>query len=761
MKNKILIISLIVQFLGNSQNLDEYSQSQVDSLNNVISNNSAADSLKVFAYLNIASYYYLNNPDTTLTFCEKALNLSEEIKYTQGKAESYGWIGYLLFNKGETEEGILYQRKSLNEFIKLNSKPNIALAYNNLAGSFDDLSDLDSALIYYNKSLNEYIQINDLDGISLSLNNIGGLYADQGKIELALKYFHKSLNIREYSGDQEGLGYGLNNIGYLYDSQNDKEKALEYYRKSLNVRKKINDEYGIAMSLNNIGYLYVKNLSNDSALFYLNQSLEIQQKIGDLYGEAYSLNNIASVHKNKKNLPLALEFYNKAYSIYVTIGDKEGQSMVLNNIGGIYFDKNDLTLAANYADKGYNLAKEIQQPDDILSTAELLSRIYEKQGKGMLALNRYKESVKMKDSLNNFETQKSMVSQQAKYEYEKQKIADDAENDKLLVIAKEEKQRQVILKYAVIVVLTLVVLFLLFVFNRLRLTKKQKNIIEEQKNEVHQQKEMIEHVHKEITDSIRYAKRLQDAILPPIDLLNQEITQNFVLFKPKDVVSGDFYWLEKKDGIIYIAVADCTGHGVPGAMVSVVCSNALNRSLKEFNISEPAKILDKTRKLVIETFAKSGANIKDGMDISLCAFNNGKLIFAGANNPVYLVKNKAHLTELEKQSKNTLIEKELSLIEYKGNKQPVGLYDHMSNFNQTEIEYNKGDMIYLFTDGYADQFGGEKGKKLKYKPFKKLLLSINNLPLEEQSLKLSKYFDDWKSDFEQIDDVCVMGIKIS
>ena len=328
------------------------------------------------------------------------------------------------------------------------------------------------------------------------------------------------------------------------------------------------------------------------------------------------------------------------------------------------------------------------------------------------------------------------------------------------------------------VLFTIFILFILVQWRTFKLKKRQKklendinlatNEIKSQKIEVEQQKEVIEETHKEITDSINYAKRLQDAILPSINDIDKYIPENFILFKPKDVVSGDFYWMEtikanktkENFNTILIASADCTGHGVPGALVSIVCSNALNRTVNEFNIIEPAEILNKTRDLVIETFAKSGEEVKDGMDIALCSISNNSVTFSGANNPLWIVRKTELITEEQKQARSTFIDNEYSLIEYKANKQPIGLYEGMKPFTQKEIKVYKGDVLYFFTDGYADQFGGVKGKKFKYKPFKKLLLKHHYKSMPEQKKYINNAFEEWKGDLEQIDDVCIIAIKI-
>jgi serine phosphatase RsbU (regulator of sigma subunit) len=258
----------------------------------------------------------------------------------------------------------------------------------------------------------------------------------------------------------------------------------------------------------------------------------------------------------------------------------------------------------------------------------------------------------------------------------------------------------------------------------------------------------------EIKASINYAKRIQEAILPSMSLIKAHLTQSFILYKPKDIVAGDFYWMHllpqpngwEVDGdVILFAAADCTGHGVPGAMVSVVCNNALNQSVKEFGISQPCLILDKTKELVIEAFAESEEDVKDGMDISLCSLNTKtlKLEHSGANNPLWIIRENAE--EIE---------------EIKGCKQPIGNFEHEASFMNHEVQLKKGDTIYIFTDGYVDQFGGEKGKKLKSKAFKTLLLSVVKNPIEEQKDLLDHFFEDWKGELEQIDDICIIGVRI-
>lgn len=320
-----------------------------------------------------------------------------------------------------------------------------------------------------------------------------------------------------------------------------------------------------------------------------------------------------------------------------------------------------------------------------------------------------------------------------------------------LLNAKESQladSQKAIVYFVIVILVFLVLVFFIIRSNFLRKKAnktllQQKEIIESQKSEVEAQKHLVEEKQKEIIDSISYAKRLQEAILPPQEFINKHISNNFILYKPKDLVAGDFYWAENIGDLFFIAAADSTGHGVPGAMVSVVCSNALNRTVKEFGLIETGKILDKTRELVVETFEKSASEVKDGMDISLLCVDtkNKKITWSGANNALWYLQNN-------------------SLITIKPDKQPIGKTENPSPFTTHEIEYKHGTIFYLFTDGFADQFGGEKGKKFKYKQLEELLVNNSNLTLSEQSNLLDQKFEIWKGDLEQVDDVCVIGVKI-
>jgi serine phosphatase RsbU (regulator of sigma subunit) len=618
------------------------------------------------------------------------------------------------------------------KFLKVESA-----AVNNIGYVYQSQGDIPNALTYYHKALSIQEEIGDKKGIAYSLNNIGYIYKDQGDIPNALTYFHKSLTIQEEIGDKKGIAISLNNIGLIYYNQDDIPNGLTYYHKALSIQEEIGDKQGIATTLNNIGLIYKDQGDIPNALTYYHKALTIQEEIGDKKKEANSLNNIGAIYGNQGDLPKALEYHHKSLKIDEEIGDKSGIAYSLNNIGSIELKKgsnNGIASAKQHFLKSLEIAQEIGYPKLISYASSYLSKVYEKQGKGMLALAMHKLHIQMSDSINNEATLKASIQQEAKYAYEKVQAVKDAAHEKQLAIEKEAKAKQQVITAATGGGLGLVAIFLLFVMNRLKVTRKQKAVIEEQKD-------IVEMAHQEIKDSITYTKRIQNAILPPIKVVKEYLQESFILYQPKDVVAGDFYWLEHKNNKVLFAAADCTGHGVPGAMVSVICNNALNRSVREHGLTDPGQILDKSREIVVAEFEKSEEEVKDGMDIAICSLEGNKLKYAGAHNPLWIIRNGA-------------------IIETKANKQPIGQFDNPEPYTTHSFDLEPGDAIYIFSDGYVDQFGGEKGKKFKSRAFRELLLSIQDKAMEEQKTIIDETFNSWKGDLEQIDDVCIIGVKI-
>lgn len=758
----------------------------VDSLNQIIADNSSHDTSVATAYLAMSEALYNSNFDTVIPLCEKSIQIAERgLDKNPPKAVrdvflrlislDYNNIGFIHKKKGEKKEAIENYEKALAMQQKLGDKDAISNSLTNIGTYYYQQGETKKALDYYGKSVRIQEEAGNKKGLAVALNNIGSIYKRLGDMTLALEYYHKSLKIKKEIGDQEGIATSLNNLGFFYRNQNEYEKALSYYEESLEIHSKNNSKDGLAYVLANIGTLYQHQGKSDEALEFFNKSLAIRYEIRDKEGIASSLNNIGMLYKKTGNIEKAEEFIEKGLRIREEMGDKRGVSTSLTNLGGIYFAQGKFQKAKNHGLKSMQIAKELGYPQIIKDASTLLLQVYEHENNGTKALEMYRLYITMRDSINNQETHSMAANQQAKYEYEKQKTIDDAnyekqktieearnEREKLKEEAKyekriqeerEEKKKQKRIIYTGIVALILLIGIVIFTVNRLKITDRQKSIIENQKATVELAHAELEGKNKEITDSINYAKRIQSSILPSDSTVKESFPDSFILYKPKDIVAGDFYWLEKKEGKILLAVADCTGHGVPGALVSVFCSNGLNRSVREHAIIDPGKILDKTRTIVIDEFNKSSAEVeesrfhkvKDGMDIALCSFEGKHLQYAGANNPLWIIRNG-------------------EIIEAKADKQPIGQFDSPEPYTTHDFDLVAGDSIYMFTDGYVDQFGGglngAKGKKFKAKALKELLLGIQDKSMNIQKGIIDETFEAWKGDMEQIDDVCMIGVRV-
>ena len=295
------------------------------------------------------------------------------------------------------------------------------------------------------------------------------------------------------------------------------------------------------------------------------------------------------------------------------------------------------------------------------------------------------------------------------------------------------------------VLILLVIVFLVARANRQR--KKTNEQLTLSNNAIRLQKEELETHKKEITDSINYAKRIQESILPPDSYWKNCLPDSFIFYRPKDIVSGDFYWIEQKNEVVCFAAVDCTGHGVPGALMSVVGFNLLTQAVNEMNLTVPSEILKHLDHGVTKTLRQSedGKGVKDGMDLSLCSLNlkTNELQYAGAYNSLYYVANGV-------------------LQEVKSDKFPIGVNidGKVDNYTNHSIQLKKGDCVYLFSDGYADQFGGPRGKKFKYNQLKELLHKNYLHSIVEQKEELAKAFDSWKGELEQVDDVVIIGVRV-
>lgn len=589
-----------------------------------------------------------------------------------------------------------------------------------------------TALEKYLECLTIAEKLNNKRQIAAAYGNISNVYFYEGNYTEALKNAEQALKAGLESGEKGEIGSDYGSLGAIYAGMGNNVKALENYTQALNLAKEAGDSAFVGFYYGNIGSIYVLMGKQDEAMKTLRLSLGIARKTGDKITIGQSYENIAQVlMQQKKYIP-----------------------------------------AKAYLDSALHVARLIKDNETIRDTYKAMANADSAMGDFKNAYLHYQKYISASDSIINEKNTKKLVQEQMQYDFDKKETAQKAEQDKKDALAAADKKKQQIITASVSVGLLLVLAFSGMLFSRFRVTQRQKVIIEKQKI-------VVEEKNKDILDSITYAKRLQDAILPPMSEIKAVFPDSFVLYKPKDIVAGDFYWMQPllnpphREGLqsdnpnelkvspdggdtegaaVLIAACDCTGHGVPGAMVSVVCSNALNRAVKEFGLTEPGKILDKTRELVLETFEKSEGDIKDGMDISLAALipsEGGMTVrWAGAYNPLWYIEG-GEVKELTPD------------------KQPIGKTDnqkpfttHTFTFPLMEGQRGAGVSLYLFTDGYADQFGGPKGKKYKYKQLQQLIMDNAQLPMEKQKRILEEEFEKWKGNNEQTDDVCVIGIKI-
>jgi serine phosphatase RsbU (regulator of sigma subunit) len=601
---------------------------------------------------------------------------------------------------------------------------------------------------------------NDYKSMTATLyNNLGNVFAELGNIPKSIEMYTESLKIMVRLNNYVGMGNAYNNIANLHKKKGSKDIPSSYYRKAFNAFEKADNYIGMGNVATNLIGSKLLNEELDSALYFCDLAMENYNKINNNIGVSQVHSKLADIYVRKGDFTQAIIEQNKSIALVSDFGNKKELALNLSKLASIYFEMGELDKADELSKEGLKLsesAESVFYANDIRYSRYL---ILKEKGNKIEALELLEKYLAVKDSIDLLETEELLTRKKYEYEYSKKTIQDSiarAEHDNYIIekLRRKEaeinqgRQRNIFL----IVIVLVIGVSAIFIFRRLRISQKQRKIIENQKAKVEDQRNILDLKNKEIMDSINYAKRLQDAILPSKINFQTHFEDHFIFYKPKDVVSGDFYWLERIGNELYLAAADCTGHGVPGAMVSVVCSNALTKAVLEEKRTEPSDILGRARDIIVEHFGRGGTGIYDGMDVALIkvVFSNDdihsaqKIVFSGAHNPFWMIRN-GEFTEI------------------KGDSQPVGNYAEMKPFKQHDLAVEKGDMVYLFSDGYIDQFGGPKenpgGKKYKRGKFRKLVLDLAKLPMIEQKEKLSTEITNWQGDLPQTDDIVVIGLK--
>ncbi|HEX8515398.1 MAG TPA: tetratricopeptide repeat protein [Bacteroidia bacterium] len=696
----IFIVQLIFPQLVISQDLGV-----IDSLNK-IARKVPADTFAVEAMRQIGWEYEGVDNSIYLSYAHKALALSYSVGHASTTGSCLMDIGIAHEGIGSPDSSIYYYKKAISIFRGVNDSDGIAAVYLNMGATYRTLGNFSEALYCFLEALKIAEKNNDQGRTADCKTAIGNIYRQKGNLDIAKKYLEEGLEVYEFLKDCEGIGRAANNLGIVYSELKDHKKAIEYYFKALKIREELKLSSAISTCYSNIGCEYYEMNDLNNSILYHNKALALNTRLDNTRGIAIDLTNLAAVNTKQGKYAEAVAKLQKAKGLAAALKFKDLLKEVYMNLAENYSLMND----------HFNAYKH------------------------------HKKYTEIKDSILNEEENSIIAEMNSKYESEKKDSEIKLLNKSKEVQAADLKRKSIII-WAALVGIVLVLLLAFYIYRGYRLKQKANDIITRQKHEVELQKAIIEEKQKEITDSIHYAKRIQRALLSSDTFLNKELPEHFILYKPKDIVSGDFYWAAKTEaGKVLLMTADCTGHGVPGAFMSLLGVNFLNDITTDKRIVKPNQILDKLRKDIIYALNPEGTGTEamDGMDAAICSFdfNNMELELAAANNPVWLIRDD-------------------KLIEFFPDKMPVGkFYDDERNFSLQRTELKMGDIVYTLTDGYADQFGGPKGKKFKPKALKDLLLSICSLSMEEQRKCLDRNIEEWKGRQEQIDDILIIGVRI-
>ena len=559
------------------------------------------------------------------------------------------------------------------------------------------------------------------------LRSIGTIYVDMGNYPKGIENFLQSKKLFEKAKNDYGVFRCDNQLGVTYCFMGDYKTALDYL---LKCKQGIDD----GRLYDNLGFVYYNQNNIQSSKIYWEKSLDFYKKESDNKTIARLLNKIGSCWEIQGKIDTAISYYKQSLNMSEGLNDKMNTINALASLGDVYFGQKNYSLALEYENKSLSLSKEIGDLQSTRETEKMLSDIYLKIGKCDTSLVHYKNYIAIKDSLVNGDNIKQVTRLEENFKFDKER---EISVEKL---QHQKNQRNIFITGFGIVLCLSVFLFRLFKRNQ-----KAKMIITEQKKIVDEKK-------KEMTDNINYAERIQRAILPSDEFMNKYFPDNFIIYKPKDIVSGDFYWAYDDGVSKYVATADCTGHGVSGAMMSMIGTQLLNKIVVEQKITQPDLVLNALRGEIIKSLNREGASEerKDGMDISFCRIikydgfiHNGiKLECACANNSIYILRNG-------------------EVFEVKPDKMPIGKYvGEEKPFTLNELKVQEGDLIYTLSDGFCDQFGGEKGKKLMTKRLKEWIAELSPLNMVDTKNKLEERFKQWIGEGEQIDDVTIVAIKV-
>lgn len=662
--------------------------------------------------------------------------------------------------KGISNNALIYRKKkNLDSALKIGqtalsiAKKHVNLseqanAHNLLGTIFEQQNKYDSASYNFIRALKLSQIAKDKNEILSSYLHLGIYYKKIDNITNSLFNLLEAMKISEEVRDSSILFTISINLGTMYERTLDHAKAMACYNKALYIAKKNpdKDEDDLAISYFKIGKLYQSLEKIDSAKYYLNETLKIHLKRNDTSGLIFDYSNIASFEAKVGDFVNAEKNYNKALGFALANNDSLRLNMIHSYLGQLNFEKKDYNKAIKNYQTAFLYLTNLVSKETIMLQYYKMSEIYRIQKKYKEALDYYILYKKMSDSSINMKETKKQTELKLNYEFEQTQKKIEAENKAKELISKAELEQERKQRNLLLIGLALISLMLIITIKNYRAKQKANNILHKQKLEIERQKKLVEEKNHEINDSINYALRIQTASIPKLTELDAFFKNYDLFFKPKDVVSGDFYWAERTNNFSLIAVGDCTGHGVPGAITSMIGSMLLNEIFNVKKIYSPNEVLTELNRLVKLTLRQDSASLtNDGMDIAFCSINyqSNELLYAGANRPLYIIHSNGELKE------------------YKATKMSVGgQVSLIQQYDLHKIQLQKGDTIVLSTDGYADQFGGEKEKKFTSKAFRNLLTQHHNKSPKELKQIIEDNYNNWKGIYEQTDDVLIFILKV-
>lgn len=702
------VFTFLIHSLSNAQDVDSLKQMLLHQKD---------DTIKAELLYSIAKKLAANNETITLSevYLDEYNSLSQKIGYWRGLVKYYDTKGQTLRSISQYAEAIDSHFKALELAEKHNLREMMPRIYNNIGVIYRRIDDYSNGLSYHLKALQLAEKINDTETYSYACNSIGNIYSLMKQYDLAIEYFNKSLDI-------------------AIKTNNDRSKAINY---------------------NNIGEVYEFMGNYSEALHYYTLSLEYNQKINNIKGLGISYDCIGTIYKKLKQFDKSLEFYKKGAEMHRTHKEHLFYSISLKNIASIYLEINQLQSAEKYLQEALTFALKSSSKTTLSQVYKLLSILEEKRDNCKKSLLFERLHSIYSDSVWNDENSSKLTKLQAAYNSEKQKSAiEKLELEK--VLNEKTIERKNIQNLFLIVSIIFISIILVVIFQNYRQKEKinhhlasQAELILKKNRALERQKKRIESFNNRITDSLNYAQRIQQALLPSENVIKATFKDHFIFHRPLEIVSGDFYWIHKRNNEIIFAVADSTGHGVPGALMSMLGISFLNELALNSAISSASDFLNQLRDSVIKSLNQVGAiqELKEGISISLCIIrpDENRIYYSGAQN--FMIASYFDGSTYE-------------LVTFYGDKMPIGLYPKMNTFKEEVISMHNLRTLYLFTDGFIDQFGDKTNTRYQTANFIRLLKNICPLPMEEQRDRLQNEFESWKGRSEQIDDVLVIGIQI-